>query len=397
MNRNRVKESQIIAIGIVVNFIFIAFSINYYLNELQLNKIGGLPQPFSILGYDAFMDYYNVNFHALTTNFYGEPFQSVYTFIFRFFSKLLTRIECIGLLSSIELKACDGNYILFFLLVYVLNIYLLMKLLDKYKNKYLWVILFMTSFPMCYTFERGNYIILTMAFISMILFSNNKKYFELGVIILPLTKLYFIANYVIFMTNSIKKPVINILIFILIMLIGGLIYDENQFIIFINMFKFYGKEPNIFEILTATSIFPIVKYTSIFSLKCAVLIFFLFLLARFYIFTCHLVERNLSLLDYKYLILLILLLILIIIESIGFYAIILLYPFFAYLIGKNLISMDEKLLIILISIPYPINLFEYQYFQNEYQTNIQLHSILIPILLILLFLKLTKKVRFYGN
>lgn len=96
--------------------------------------------------------------------------------------------------------------------------------------------------------------------------------------------------------------------------------------------------------------------------------------------------------------LLLLLLTLIIVESTGYYAIILLYPFFSYFMSKSYFDNFEKFLIILISIPYPIDLWKYEYIEDhKIQTSIQLQSILVPILLIILFLKLTAKMRSYEN
>jgi hypothetical protein len=58
------------------------------------------------------MDYYNVNYHALTDGFY-ENYKSVYSGLFRVISKLLTSNECEEVTSSLLLRDCDSNFYIF--------------------------------------------------------------------------------------------------------------------------------------------------------------------------------------------------------------------------------------------------------------------------------------------
>lgn len=391
------KERDVLILAVLANILFLAFSINYYLNTLQVyGDRGWLPQPFSFYRMDIFMDYYNVNFHALTPDFYIEPFRSIYTFIFRGFSHLLIRDECKQSLSAIELRDCDGNFIIFFLIISILNFYLLIKIMNGIKNKYLWAVLFIISFPMLYAFERGNYIIVSMLIISMILLSKKEGLFYIGLVLLPLTKLYFLINFSIIFLMSIRKFIYGILLFLIIMIIGCLIYEENQFIIFKNLTAFAKKDANIFELLVATSLSPIFKYASLNFLSVILKIFYLAIIIRAYLYICKMTERDLNLNDYKYLLFILLLLTLIIIESTGFYAIILLYPFIAYFISKNILDIYEKFMIVFISVPYPLNLIDHIYQNVPFvKITIQLQSLLIPLILIVIFYKFTRNIRKY--
>ena len=340
------------------------------------------------------MDYYNVNFHALKPDFYIEPFRSIYTFIFRAFSHLLIRDECKQSLSAMDLRDCDGNFIIFFLIISGVNFYLLLKIMNGIKYKYLWTVLFMISFPMMYAFERGNYIILSMLIISIILLAKKEGLFYIGLVLLPLSKLYFLINFMIIFLMSIRKFIFGILIFLMIIGIGCLIYDENQFIIFKNLTSFAKKDPNIFELLVATSFTPIVKYASINCLSFILKVFYFALLVRTYVYICKLIEQDLNLDDYKYLVFIFLLLAMIIIESTGFYAIILLYPFFAYFISKGMVDNYEKLMIVLISIPYPLSLTNYIHQDVPLvKITIQLQALMVPFILVIIFYRFTMKTR----
>lgn len=397
MNKFFTKERDILILGVLANLFFLAFSINYYLDTLQVyGDRGWLPQPFSFFRMDIFMDYYNVNFHALKPEFYIEPFRSIYTFIFRALSHVLIRDECKQSLSAMDLRDCDGNFIIFFLIISGINFYLLLKIMNDVKNKYLWTVLFMISFPMMYAFERGNYIILSMLIISIILLAKKEGLFYIGLVLLPLSKLYFLINFMIIFLMSIRKFIFGILLFLIIMGVGCLIYDENQLIIFRNLTTFAKKDPNIFELLVATSFTPIVKYISINYLSFILKVLYFALLVRTYVYIAKLIERELNLDDYKYLVFVLLLLTMIIIESTGFYAIILLYPFFAYFISKGMVDDCEKLMIVLISIPYPLSLTNYIHQDVPFvKITIQLQALIVPFILVIIFYRFTMKTRKY--
>lgn len=390
------KEKNILLIAIIINLSFLAYSINYYINTIQIyGHRGWLPQPFHFLRMDTFMDYYNVNFHALTTDFYKQPFQSVYTFLFRALSDVLIMNECKESFTSLALRDCDKSYLIFFIIIYGINSYILVKIMRDTKYKYLWTIFFMTAFPMLYVFERGNYITISMLAIGLIMLCKKEMYLFIGLVLLPFTKLYFLVNFLIIFLKSFKKFILNLSLFLIIVIGGCLVYDENQFLVFSNLMTFAAKKTNMFELLNATSLTPIVNYSSIDILIILLKLFYIALLFRLYIFIDNILRiRDINLNDCKYLMFLLLLLTLIIIEGTGFYAIILLYPFFAYFISIGIVSLYEKLLLILISIPYPIKLLNYKYQEiPEINIVIQVHSLIIPILIIIIYINFTRTIR----
>lgn len=390
--RSRIKiEPLTLGIAIVINILFIAYAAWEYYESLGIyGDRGRLPQPFSRFRMDIFMDYYNVNFHAITPTFYTGEFNSVYSGLFRLFGFLFKSNECSVSFSAMGIRACDSSLYYWYLLVVPLIFYLFVKIAKSYEYKYLWGVLFITSFPFIYMLERGNYIFLSTILISLITLTNNQKIFNFILTLLPLTKFYFITLYFLLLKQGIKKFLIYLSLYIGLHTIFILYFNDGFFDQFKNIIDFTVKPYNIFEVLVATTIRPLAKFTQNPALILAAQVFIVFLIIRMYIYLSIFLENNLQLENYKYLVMICVLFMIIVIDAIGFYAIILLYPFFSYFIGKHYFSMIDKILIILICIPYPINLLFFQYLQYEnVSVHIQVQSIIIPFLLITLFMKFT--------
>ena len=82
------------------------------------------------------------------------------------------------------------------------------------------------------------------------------------------------------------------------------------------------------------------------------------------------------------------------IASLGYYAIILIYPIVCKLINENMLTLKDKIIFILLCIPYPINLISKNEFIDNNEIYLQLHSIIIPLLLLYLFINfLNKEIR----
>lgn len=396
---SRIKlEPLTLGIAIVFNLLFIAYAAwEYYESFAIYGDRGRLPQPFSRFRMDIFMDYYNVNFHALTSTFYTGEFNSVYSGLFRLFGFLFTSNECSVSLSAMDLRACDSSLYYWYLLGVPLIFYLFIKIAKNYEYKYFWGLLFITSFPFLYMLERGNYIIFSIILISLIALTNNQKIFNFTLTVLPFTKFYFITLYFILLKQGFQKLLIYLSLYIGLHTVFILYFNDGFFDQFKNIIDFTAKPYNIFEVLVATTIRPLAKYTQnpIFVLVAQV--FIVFLIIRMYLYLSIFLENNLQLENYKYLVMVCLLFMIIVIDAIGFYAIALLYPFFSYFIGKHYFSMIDKILIILICIPYPINLLNFQHLQYEnVYVHIQVQSIIIPLLLIILFMKFTSSIRYQA-
>ena len=118
-------------LAILINISFLFYTINNVTvidNSLDFYKYGQLVQPFSVHYLDRYMDFYNVNYHALNKDFYSGDFRSVYSEIFRLFAMILTPNHCINLESSLLLKQCDSfNFCLFYFILITINIYCLYK------------------------------------------------------------------------------------------------------------------------------------------------------------------------------------------------------------------------------------------------------------------------------
>jgi hypothetical protein len=395
MTNNTISDKFILNIKwffIVYNLLFIFYIFLEYspfVNEK-------FPQPFSFYFNDTFMDFYNVNFHALNYDFYNGNFKSIYTPIFRFISEILTPLSCKKLDSSVELKQCDYFLPYIYLIFFVLNTITLSCIFGQYNSKFIFILLFNISFPLLFALERGNYIIFCALYINIILLINSKKIIYYLLLLLPLLKIYFIINFFIYLVESTNKFFKMFFLFLLISIIIWYLSEDN-FIFFVNNIFSFSKRINHFDILNATSLSPILKYIDLSILNIFYAGFKIYLLLRMYVFMCFAVRvNNISVNEIKFILFVLILFCIIILSSIGFYSVILIYPFAAFLIARNLIDNYEKFLILLTTIPLPFEIFQYEFVENNLiYLNVQ--SLLMPILLILLYLSITKIERFKNE
>lgn len=390
------KSNFLLVICVFLNVYFYIYAYQFLSIENDIFKYGQLIQPFSIHSLDRFMDYYNVNYHALSKEFYSGDFKSVYSEIFRFISKLLTPSQCLNSVSSLELKKCSTyDFYIFYLLTIFINLYLIYKNMGNHKDKLLWTLLFGFSFPMFYCLERGNYIILTMIIINIMSLTKNNSIFEFGLLVIPFTKIYLITLYLLIFIKDINKFLLFLLLFFLINSFLFWLYDDSLAFLLLNLVNFNNDE-HIYEILDATSFLPILSSYKLVYFKFLWLAVVFFLIIRMYIYINLFIacgSRN-----YCDILFLILLLLLIILPGVGFYSIILLYPLFCKYINSNFFSNRIKIFVALLCLPYPLDLFQYkQMVAENIMTYIQLHSLLIPLLLIFIFYEFTKKLRMHND
>jgi hypothetical protein len=393
--RNYLNISNFLLLAILINISFLFYTItNVEVTDISLDyyKYGQLVQPFSVHRLDRYMDFYNVNYHALNKDFYSGDFRSVYSEIFRLFSMILTPNHCINTKSSLLLKNCDAfNFYLFYFILITINIYFLYKKLFPCENKFLWTILFSVSFPLLYSFERGNYIIISMLLINFLAHFSNKLNFYLSLFILPFTKIYLISTYFLLLIKSFSKFVVFLILFLFFNLLLFILFNDNPFLLVENLFHFDRNE-RVYEISNATSFLPLFKSYNLRFLSFLCYILYFSVLVRAYIYLNAFISNKSK--DFNDLLFVGLLILPMIIPSVGFYFLILLYPFFAKYIGQGLLKHNTQILIVLMCIPYPINLVPYKLIHSEnFILYIQLQSIIIPFLLLIIFYEFTKEIK----
>lgn len=394
---NYLKKINLERIGLI--FCILAnclFILNAYLNYLKSFNIKGvLLQPFSIHKNDFFMDYFNVNYHALTDGFY-ENYKSVYSGLFRIISNLLTSNECEEVTSSLLLRDCDSNFFIFIFALTISIVLILYKIAVNYKLKYYWIVYFITSFPFLYMLERGNYLIISVALIGIMAHTENQKKFNAILAILPFTKTYFLFNYLVYLKQGIKPTIFFSILFLLIHFILTLTFADGFLDQFKNLLGFSTKAYNIMELLVATTVRPMAYYSeNIFLIYISKFIVFCIFI-RLYAYLMIFLRIDFNLFNYKYLMLILIIFLMIVIDAIGFYGIVLLYPLFLYFISRDIFSIHEKIIILLIGLPYPFDIFKLG--ENHGITYFfQLQSLIVPFMLIMLFLSLTKGLRYNEN
>jgi hypothetical protein len=202
--------------------------------------------------------------------------------------------------------------------------------------------------------------------------------------------------YLVYLKQGIKPTIFFSILFILIHFILTLTYADGFLDQFKNLLGFSTKSYNIMELLVATTVRPIAYYSeNIFLIYISKFIVFCIFI-RLYAYLMILLRIDFNLFNYKYLMLILIIFLMIVIDAIGFYGIVLLYPLFLYFISRGVFSIYEKILVLLIGLPYPFDIFKLGE-NHSISYFFQLQSLLIPFLLVILFLSLTKDLRYNEN
>ena len=360
-----------------------------------------------------FMDFFNINWWASQKDIYLE-----YKSFYNPFNLMLGRILSIGCLetnNSLKLRECGINiYLLYAFCIIIANAFLMYLNMRDIVNKISWVAFFSTSFPFLYGLERGNYIIIAFLFMNIyVLFINkNKTQANLALLIACIFKIYVFALFIFVKLSNkerVKLGVIYAMLFIVPVVLLGY---ENPTLIISNLIDFQTTGIDIYQkYWTSTSIFSIGDILiKIIGLKMAIIyklivnIIFLVVLLRLFVYVQNIIKlsHNYDVIYVQFVILLGLFLIL---SGPGFYALVLLIPLFISLMSRNLLSRIEVILFILCCIPYPIPIYkvfeltEYSYLNgynisHGYDVSLQM---IVPIILLILFLKITTKIPYADN
>jgi hypothetical protein len=381
----------------ILLIVLMIINVTFLLHAFQFTEVigyGKLPQPFSVYKNDTFMDYYNVNYHALQDNFYYGEFKSVYSPVFRFFSKLFTNDSCIHVNSALDLKYCDKSIVFFYIIFYLINILLLNKIMQNYENKILFLLLVSMSFPLIFTLERGNYILMAAILLNFIVLTSEYKYINYSILFLPFIKFYFLFIFIIYLINGLNHFIYKSITFSVLMLILFNVYNDNILNMLNNLAGFNEKRVNIFDLLNATSLKLLIKYIDLQLISFFYIIIKIYLMIRLYIYISININNNkISLDEYKFVLFILIVFLIINLSGIGYYSLILLYPFALYFISINKLNNKEKYIVLLTTIPYPIEIVKFKQVENAL-TYINVQSVIIPLLLIALFISLTSSKRF---
>lgn len=149
--------------------LFLLYSLWYFLT------VGRLPSPFFYNAADSYMDFYNTNYWAYNSARF-EEWKSIYPLFVFVFSQLITSIECISAADPFALRSCDSSSIYYLVGMAVLasavSAHAVMYS-KAYKQRFnppsfaMLVFVFLSSFPLLNSLERGNYLILALLFLAL--------------------------------------------------------------------------------------------------------------------------------------------------------------------------------------------------------------------------------------
>jgi hypothetical protein len=351
------------------------------------------------------MDYYNVNWRSYTHSLYTK-WNALYSPVNIYLARLLTPVRCLESKTAFELRMCDDIGGAYFMLTCIfINATLIFKILGKTPYRGLWTTLMTTSFPMLYALERGNYIFLGMATMSLYVLSKGTFAKILAMIFAIAAKFYLILLMAPFYFRyGTKKILIAISgVFIIFSVFGYFINNQEWLYIPYNVFHFgYAHSP--FWLESSASPTAIKAYNMVAkNLLSDKEILLTDLLAWFTTLITFLlvvkIWQSIRLgYDYykqeeKFLVLITLAALMITSTSPSYYSLILLFPFFAYGLEKRILSNSAKFFFILLLLPYPMKLTDIfsthmnAFYQNSDKIfitiSLTLQSLMPPILLFL--------------
>lgn len=346
------------------------------------------------------MDFYNINWASLQENIYSE-LKLFYSPVNLVIAKNLVSIECINSRSPSELRSCNSDAVLLSsLFFFVVNIFLISRILSGAENRYLWTFFLALSFPVMYGIERGNYIQICMTFISIFILAKNNVMKNIALSLAILFKPYLLVlslPYVIFRKCKDFFYVVAAMT-IFCILAGFLLGDSEWILIPSNMFSYNHSGRGWYENFyntTNISLFPLFAnnvFNNYYILKLffiTILSIIIYIILRIFIYLKEVELDFNSIIDFNYISFIFIILLLLLSSSPSYYAICLAIPFFSYAVKNNILRLPSKFIFLLILLPYPFKFNFDGINQDSKVLEISFQSILIPILLFSLFLDLT--------
>lgn len=233
-------DNYSILLATVANIFYIIYCI------IHLYTYEYLPSPFFFDANDNFMDYFNTYYWSFDDGRYID-WQSIYLPITFIFFKIIGSNECIlSSLTSADLRDCHINSIIYLLLFYIIIPFLVLNFLWKNnvkldKKNYFSLVLFIAlSFPMLFSMERGNTILISFLFFVLFLsnFSNiaGPIYLAIAVLFKPYLLILYIP---ILLKYKIMLSIRYVCVLTVLFLITYIIMDDpNAIYIFENMRNF---------------------------------------------------------------------------------------------------------------------------------------------------------------
>jgi hypothetical protein len=401
ISNNNVIHKFLIVTSIYLLFFYLYFCIFFIKN-------GYLPSPFFYIKSDMFMDFFNVNWMALQADIYTE-IKTFYSPLNLVIAKNLVSMECLNAKNGHDIRICDINYaIIVFILIFLLNTILILKILRDVQYKYLWLITLSLCFPYATAIERGNYILIAATLVSIMILSKFKN----RLLLIPLVIQFKIYLIIILLPYLIQKKVkflflTSIITLMWYIVFGFILGSNNWYLIINNIFLTQQNYSNWYEIFfNTTNLFSYIGLFSHFNFKNIYQIEFILIIIKFLLFIRFIIFLNESPINcnegngFSYISLISLTFLLITLSSPGYYAVTLLIPFFADSLRFSNLSSLSKIYFLLLMLPYPmsvinINNQDFNLSFSEEIVNINLgvplQSIVTPIILLLLFFDLTNK------
>jgi hypothetical protein len=308
-----------------------------------------LPQPFFYNAADTFMDFFNPSYWANFSQRYTD-WASVYPPLIFLISKAISPSDCFFINDITNYRECSISS---FYLIPISGIFgsivcsiATVKSITGNKNTKLIILLaiaYFFSLPSLFALERGNYILLAFALLSLCIYLKNNLlrafFLALAINIKPylilISLAFFLKKQFIFLTYLIT------LTSLIYLVTAEILNDPNHYFILKNILNFSSNSNvNILELLSLpTSIFTFFyllseafpNFTNVFlALKSL-------LLALCAIFSIVFISNNYKALSAERICFFILIAFFIFSNSAGGYGLILLYPFIPHAYNSNII------------------------------------------------------------
>lgn len=364
-----------------------------------------LPAPFFGDISDSWMDFYNINFYAAHADFYTK-FASFYSPLNVLIAQVLSDPACIEAGTPKTYRICNPWSALLFLgLTWMLSLIFLWHTLRGCKLRGLWFVVIGFSFPMVFAMERANYLMLAIPILFLWLGSHARWNFVFELLLANI-KYYLLLfqGFYLVRNRLIHVAVFMVALLVFSVVLGSLTGLPGVANIPKNLVNFVGG-PGGLSFLFNTTVDAYVGIQQLFFLgfgnkqwmQLLVIAIKLFIVIRLWI---YLTEIRLVI-EQHWMNFILLIVLLLITSAPGFYGQVLLLPYMAYFLQKNYFNKGDQFFLILLCLPYPVKIKTLNAFHNFYlfdetmvglPLELFLQSLIQPLLLFVLFMRLTTRV-----
>jgi hypothetical protein len=326
---------------LIVELIFVIYSYIFF----SINH--RLPHPFFYNAADSFMDFFNANYWANFSQRFTD-WGSVYPPLIFLISKSISPSDCMFINDTVNYRECSISSIYLILFSGILGSIVCsiatVKSITRKKNTmliFLLAIAYIFSMPSLFALERGNYILLAFALLSLSWYFQNilvrVLFLALAINIKPylivISLAYFLKKQFIFLAYLIT------LTSLIYLVTAEALNDPNHYLIFSNILNFStNSNINILEFLSfPTSIFTFFYLADRVFPNFADLFLALktLLLTMLAIFSIVFISKNYKVMSVEHICFFILLAFFIFSNSAGGYALVLLYPLIPYIYNSS--------------------------------------------------------------